>query len=258
MQNVYDDPRFFAAYRELRDGVRGINEAIEQPALRRLFPPLDGLDVLDLGCGDGELARWCVEQGARRVVGLDLSSMMLGLARERTNDSRVRFVRAAIEQAAFAPTAFDLVVSSFALHYVADYAAVLGNVFEWIRPGGHLVFSVEHPVITAQVAKQGWVADHVGRRLFWALDDYADEGERRQRWFVDGVLKHHRRVASYVNGLLDAGFVLERIDEPEPLRESMRERPDLVDDRRRPPILVLAARKPPYGATSTIASQIQP
>ena len=250
MQNVYDDPRFFTAYRDLRDAGRGINEAIEQPALRRLLPPLSGLAVLELGSGDGELARWCVERGARRVVGIDLSARMLALARSRASDSRVLLVRAAIEEAAFAPASFDLVVSSFALHYVADYAGVVRQVFNWLRPGGHLVFSVEHPVVTAQVAKQGWVADHVGRRLFWSLDDYADEGERRQRWFVDGVLKQHRRVATYVNGLLDAGLVLERLDEPEPLPEAMHGRPDLVDDRRRPPILVLAARKP-TGALSS-------
>ena len=47
-------------------------------------------------------------------------------------------------------------------------------------------------------------------------------------------------------------------DDPEPLPEALRERPDLVDDRRRPPILVLAARKPTYALTSTIASQTQP
>ena len=258
MQNVYDDPRFFTAYKELRDQKRGINEAIEQPALRRLLPSLAGLDILDLGCGDGELARRCVERGARRGVGIDLSARMLALARERSTDRRIRLVRTAIEQASFAPRSFDLVVSSFALHYVAEYGGVARAVFNWLRPGGRFVFSVEHPVVTAQVAKQGWVADHVGRRLFWALDDYADEGERCQRWFVDGVLKYHRRVATYVNGLLDAGFVLEHLDEPEPLPDAIRERPDLVDDKRRPPILVLAARTPSYDATSTSASQIQP
>jgi SAM-dependent methyltransferase len=166
VQNVYDDRRFFAAYRELRDTKRGINEAIEQPALRRLLPPLDGLDVLELGCGDGELARWCAERGARWAVGVDLSARMLALARERTTDGRVQLVRTAIERAAFAPESFDLAASSFALHYVADDAAVVGRVFAWLRPGGQFTFSVEHPVVTAQVAKQGWVADHVGRRLF--------------------------------------------------------------------------------------------
>jgi len=248
MQNIYDDPRFFAGYRELRDTGRGINEAIEQPALRGLLPVLAGLDVLDLGCGDGELARWCVEQGARRVVGVDLSNRMLALARERTAEgrrhTRIQYVRSALEQAAFAPASFDIVTSSFALHYVEDYAEMMRRVADWLRPGGTLVYSVEHPVVTAQVAKQGWVADHVGRRLFWALDDYADESIRHQRWFVDGVVKYHRTVASLVNDVLAAGLVLVRLEEPVPLPEAVRARVDLVDDRRRPPVLVLAAVKP--------------
>jgi ubiquinone/menaquinone biosynthesis C-methylase UbiE len=96
MQNIYDDPRFFAGYRDLRDSGRGINEAIEQPALRGLLPALTGLDVLDLGCGDGELARWCLEHGAQRVVGVDLSQRMLALARERTPDARIQYVRSGL------------------------------------------------------------------------------------------------------------------------------------------------------------------
>jgi hypothetical protein len=76
------------------------------------------------------------------------------------------------------------------------------------------------------------------------LDDYADEGERRSRWFVDGVLKYHRRTDTLVNGLLDAGFILTRMSEPEPLPEAVRASVNLADDRRRPPVLVLAAHKP--------------
>ena len=178
------------------------------------------------------------------MVGVDLSRKMLALAAERTDDARIQYVRSALEQVRFAPASFDVVTSSFALHYVEDYAAVMRRVASWLRPGGLLVYSVEHPVVTAQVAKQGWVGDHVGRRLFWALDDYLDEGIRRQRWFVDGVVKYHRTMASLVNGVLAAGLLLERIEEPAPLPEAVRDRVDLVDDRRRPAVLVLAARKP--------------
>lgn len=244
MQNIYDDDRFFTGYKELRDTGRGINEAIEQPAFRGMLPPLDGLTILDLGCGDGELARWCMDRGAARVVGVDLSARMLQLARERTADAGISYVRAGLEQIAFRPASFDLVTSSFALHYVQDYSAVMRSVEAWLRPGGTLVYSVEHPVCTAQVARQGWVADHVGRRLFWALDDYADEGQRQQRWFVDGVVKFHRTVASLVNGLTAAGLVIQQLAEPVPIPEAIRERPDLVDDRRRPAVLVAKARKP--------------
>ena len=244
MQNIYDDERFFAGYQELRESGRGLNESIEQPALRGLLPDLGGIRALDLGCGDGELARWLRAHGAVSVVGVDLSRKMLRLARERTQDRAISFVRAGLEEISFNRGAFDLVASSFALHYIQDYDAVMRRVAEWLSPGGVLVYSVEHPVCTAQVARQGWVADHVGRKLFWALDDYADEGRRTQRWYVDGVVKFHRTVASLVNGAVAAGLVVERLEEPVPVREAMRERPELVEERRRPAVLVLKARKP--------------
>ena len=244
MQNIYDYDRFFTGYQQLRESGAGLNEALEQPALRGLLPPLDGLQVLDLGCGDGELARWCLEHGAASVVGVDLSARMLELAHARTTDARISYVRAGLEELAFQPASFDLVTSSFALHYVRDYPAVMRNVAGWLRPGGTVVYSVEHPVCTAQVARQGWASDHVGRKLFWALDDYADEGQRQQHWFVSGVVKFHRTVASLMNGLIAAGLVIERLEEPVPIPAAVRERPELIDERRRPPVLVAKARKP--------------
>lgn len=51
--NIYDDPRFFARYRALRQSDIGLNGAIEVPALRRLLPSLRGHRVLDLGGGCG-------------------------------------------------------------------------------------------------------------------------------------------------------------------------------------------------------------
>jgi ubiquinone/menaquinone biosynthesis C-methylase UbiE len=184
------------------------------------------------------------------VVGVDLSARMLALGAERTTDPRISFLRSGVEQIAFKAGSFDLVVASYVFHYVEDYPSLVRNVFQWSRPGGSFVFSVEHPVMTAQVGNQGWSTDHVGRRLFWALDDYADEGPRRSRWFVDDVLKFHRRTATLVNGLLEAGFVLTRLDEPEPIPEALEKARQagrttgVVDDLRRPPVLLLAAKKP--------------
>jgi hypothetical protein len=41
------------------------------------------------------------------------------------------------------------VVSSLAFHYVADLPGLLGRIGQWLRPGGLLLFSLEHPVVTA-------------------------------------------------------------------------------------------------------------
>jgi SAM-dependent methyltransferase len=243
MQNIYDDPDFFAGYAELRRTESGLNAALEQPALMRLLPTsLDGLDVLDLGCGFGDFASTAKAKGAAQVTGIDISSRMLAVARERVTDPTVSFVCAPIETAALGEAAFDLIVSSLALHYIEDYAAIVEKVARALRPQGRFVFSVEHPVATAN-GDYEWQCDAAGNKLHWKLDRYREEGRRESTWFVDGVIKYHRTVETYVNGLIDAGLILTRLTEPEATPEALEMRADLIETRRRPVFLLLAAEK---------------
>jgi SAM-dependent methyltransferase len=150
MQNIYDDPDFFAGYAELRRTESGWNAAVEQPALQSLLPPsLQGIEVLDLGCGFGDLARFARRQGARHVTAVDISTRMLAVARAATVDGQIEYIEAAIETFDMGVGAFDLVVSSLALHYVENYGAVVEAVARALRPGSRFVFSVEHPIATA-------------------------------------------------------------------------------------------------------------
>ena len=63
-QNIYDDPKFFAGYSQLRRHESGLNMAVDQPAMRSLLPPLTNKHVLDLGCGFGKMCLYAIEQGA--------------------------------------------------------------------------------------------------------------------------------------------------------------------------------------------------
>jgi hypothetical protein len=86
------------------------------------------------------------------------------------------------------------------------------------------------------------VRDAAGRPLYWPVDDYRVEGARRTRWFIDGVVKYHRTIETYVNGLLAAGFLLRSLREPEPVDAAMPTQiPGLDLARRRPPFLLIAA-----------------
>ncbi|HET7881022.1 MAG TPA: methyltransferase domain-containing protein [Acetobacteraceae bacterium] len=243
-QNIYDDPDFFAGYARLPRSEHGLGVVYEWAAFQRLLPPsLADMRVLDLGCGLGYFAREARARGAREVVGVDLSERMLAEARRRTDDPGIVFVRDELETFTTSPASFDLVVSSLALHYIADYAGLMRRVAIWLVPGGRLVFSVEHPIFTAH-GSSDWYKDANGEALHWPVDRYRDEGERRTRWFVDGVVKYHRTIEAYVNGLLDAGLTLMRLEEPEAEAGLLAQKPEWAQERRRPPFLLLAATRP--------------
>ena len=242
-QNVYDDPAFLAGYSRLERFGAGWTKAVELPVFLGLLPDVRGRRVADLGCGAGQLAHHLAESGASEVVGVDVSERMLSLARSEWAHPRATYLRESIEAVAFPPGRFDLVVSSLAFHYVEDYRGLVGRVARWLVPSGVLVFSTEHPIYTAGASGAGWVRDDAGRPTGWAVDHYADEGLREERWFVEGVRKYHRTLASLLNGLLDAGLVIERVEEPVPSAADVQRRPDYAAERHRPMFVLVRARK---------------
>ena len=243
-QNIYDDPGFFAGYSTLERFGEGWERATEHADLLALLPAVDGRRVLDLGCGAGQLAHYLATSGAAEVIGVDVSERMLALARAGWAHPRVTYQRSAIEAVAFPSARFDLVVSSLVLHYVDDYAGLIRRLAGWLAPGGIVVYSTEHPIFTARLPGEGWVLDEAGRRTRWGLDRYADEGAREENWFVPGVRKVHRTFATLINGLLEAGLVVERVVEPMPSAQWLRDHPLAGDERRRPVFLLIRARKP--------------
>jgi SAM-dependent methyltransferase len=243
-QNIYDNPGFFAGYTTIERFGVGWERAMEHDDLLSLLPNPSGSRALDLGCGAGQLAHYLAEAGAAEVIGVDISESMLELARTRWAHPRVRYVRAAIESTDFPPNRFELVASSLAFHYVDDYAGLLRRIATWLAPGGILVFTTEHPIFTARLPQEGWVLDADGRHSRWSIDDYAEEGPRHERWYVDGVRKVHRTLATLINGVVDAGLVVEHVIEPVPGAATLREHPDAIEERRRPMFFMLRASKP--------------
>lgn len=241
-QNIYDEPAFFDGYKKLRQDDTGLNGALEVPALQALLPDFDRLRILDLGCGFGDFARHAQASGAISVIGLDVSENMIAEARRLTASPQIAYICRSIEAHVEAKDSIDLVVSSLALHYVDDYAAVVRKVFDWLAPGGRFIFSVEHPICTANPV--GWTKDTQDNAISWHLDHYQAQGLRETRWFVDGVVKFHRTCETYVSTLLDAGFRLDHFKEPTPTAEALDERPSLAIHLRRPPFLLLASTKP--------------
>jgi SAM-dependent methyltransferase len=238
-QNIYDRPEFFAGYSQMERFGAGWTGALEQPLFLELLPNAVGLHVLDLGCGLGQLSYHLARAGAAEVIAVDVSRKMLELARVHP---RVTYTLQAIEDVRFPPERFDLIVSSLALHYVADYAALVQRIATWLTPGGALVYSTEHPIYTARLPGAGWVVDENGERTGWRIDNYFHEGPRDEHWFVEGVRKYHRTLSTLLDGLLRAGLTIERVVEPAPSDSRLQQRPHERDELRRPMFLLVRAR----------------
>jgi SAM-dependent methyltransferase len=241
-RNIYDDPDFLAGYATLDRQVRGLDGAAEWPVLQSMLPDMSGRRVVDLGCGFGWFSRWAHESGAASVLGIDVSTKMLERARADTASTAIRYLCADLDDVELDPDSTDLVFSSLTLHYVHDLSRVLSLVAEALAHGGSMVFSVEHPIYSAPTT-QAFETSSTGDRI-WPLDNYLVEGERVRNWFVDGVVKQHRTVATYVNTLIDSGLAVDRIVEWGPAAEAVAARPVLADDRHRPWFLLVRATKP--------------
>lgn len=239
-QNIYDDAAFFEGYSQFPRSREGLAGAPEWPALRAMLPPLQGKRVLDLGSGFGAFCRWAIEQGAAQVTGVDLSHKMIAAARERGPGLPIRYIEADLETYEPQVGAYDLVYSSLAVHYLADFDAFCRRVRRALSADGHFVFSMEHPIFAAR-AEPEWMTDANGNRVF-ALSDYAREGERVTNWVVEGIVKYHRKLSTVVTKLLASGFAIDAMDEWTPDEAALAANPGLADEIVRPMLLLLAAR----------------
>ncbi|MFU0855021.1 class I SAM-dependent methyltransferase [Kluyvera cryocrescens] len=240
-QNIYDDANFFAGYATLDRSVKGLDGAPEWPTIQQVLPAMADLRVVDLGCGYGWFCRWARDQGAAQVTGLDLSQRMLERAREMTDGDGIAYRCEDLQTLNLPANSCELVYSSLALHYVSDIAPLLANVYQALTPGGTLVFTAEHPIYTAPL-KQGWQVDEHGQKS-WPVSHYQQEGERISNWFADGVKKQHRTLGTWINALIGAGFVIEHLNEWGPTAEQIAANPALDEEKERPMIFILRARK---------------
>ncbi|EJC78443.1 methylase involved in ubiquinone/menaquinone biosynthesis [Rhizobium leguminosarum bv. trifolii WSM2297] len=238
---LYDDDNLFSAYQDMRSAPGRLNEVLERPAIWSLIPNPENLVIADLGCGAGDMVRDLCAKGARDVLGIDASERMIAEATRSSVHPRARFLVQPLETLELPENSYDLVVSSLALHYVEPYDKLVKNVWRALKPDARFVFSVEHPIVTC--ARREWQTDADGERAHWPVDHYSEEGSRLIRWLGLEVPRQHRTISTYLNVLIECGFVIEKVLEPVPDDDAISKWPRLADQRRRPPFLLVSARK---------------
>jgi ubiquinone/menaquinone biosynthesis C-methylase UbiE len=186
------------------------NGFLERPPLRSLVPqPLDGMVVLEAGCGSGAQSEWLLDHGAE-VVGVDLSPAMVEESRRRCrNRGRFEVVDLA-HPLPLEPRSFDGITCSLTLHYLRNWEVPLCSFATVLRPRGWVVLSLDHP-FRAPLSSQ-----HRG---------YFDTELVSDTWTKAGVeVTQHfwrRPLSEAVAAFADAGFLIERIAEAQPSVEAV-------------------------------------
>jgi ubiquinone/menaquinone biosynthesis C-methylase UbiE len=184
------------------------NAYYERPATISLLGDVKGKRVLEVGCGAGPLTEWLVDHGAD-VTAADVSPEMVRLARERVGE-RATFEVADLEQPlAFAPDGgFAGIVASLVLHYVERWDVLLKEFWRVLDPEGWVVFSTHHPTMDWRLANP---------------DDYFAFQQVSEVWGKGSgsyeVTFWRRPLTAMTEAIWHAGFVIERLIEPEPLPE---------------------------------------
>lgn len=241
-QNKYDDDNFFSAYEKMPRSIKGLEGAGEWHVLKEMIPALRNKSVLDLGCGFGWHCRYAKEQQASSVIGVDISEKMLQKAREMTDGSSITYMNIPMEDIHFSNGQFDVVISSLALHYVKSFKNICQKVYDYLKPGGSFIFSVEHPIFTSR-DEQEWYCDSHGNRLHWPVDNYQAEGVRHTTFLTENVIKYHRTFSTYINDLIHAGFQIKAVKEPMATEEMVKNVPEMEDENRRPMFIIISAEK---------------
>ena len=243
-QNIYDDPGVFAGYTKIPRSVEGLEAVYEWPAFQRLLPgSLEGLRILDLGCGLGYFAREARRRGARSVLGVDLSERMLADARAHGEGCRDQLcaglaggVRTGGGQ--LRPGRVD---AGAALRQRLCRPAAAHRRLAGARAGAWR-FRSSTRCLPRTRAPTGTAA-RTGQCCTGRWTGTATKGERRTRWFVDGVVKYHRTVETYVNRLLESGVHAgpRWRNRKRKAAALLAKRPAWHEERRRPPFLLVGA-----------------
>ncbi|MBE1589365.1 class I SAM-dependent methyltransferase [Nonomuraea angiospora] len=232
--SFYDAPQVVERYFGHRhSGVSSPNHVMEEPAFLAELGEVAGLRVLDLGCGDAAIGQVLLDAGCRSYLGLDGSAAMVEAANAALCETAGRVEMVDIEDFSAPPSSFDLIVSRLAFHYVKDIETVLAALHRCLSPGGRIVFTVVHPVLTSHDSGAR------EKRTSWVVDDYFVQGPREREWIGGTVTWFHRTIEDYVVALTRSGFALSSLRECAPCEDRFNGDADELARRRRVPLFLL-------------------
>jgi len=243
-----------------RAGCDVYRDHLNTPAFFDMLPNVKGLLGLDIGCGEGHNTRLLAEHGAR-VTAIDISKAFIQHAKqlEEQESLDIGYQVASAVELPYTAAAFDFVTGFMSFMDIAETGALLAESYRVLKPAGFLQFSITHPCFDTphrrnlRDEKGLTYAIEVGRYfenlqgdiaewLFGAAPPQAREGLPNFK-----VPRFTRTISQWLNLLIETGFLLERIVEPRPSDQAVRECPDIQDAQVVAYFLHIRVRKPEKG-----------
>ena len=243
-----------------RAGYDIYRDYLNTPAFLQMLPDVDGLLGLDIGCGEGHNTRLLAQRGAR-MMALDISQVFVGHARGREDQQPLGIgyhVASAVELP-FAGSTFDFATGFMSFMDIPETGRVLGEAYRVLKPGGFLQFSISHPCfdtphrrnlrdesgLTYAIEVGQYFRNREGDVVEWLYGAAPPEIKEGLPPFK--IPRFTRTLSQWLNLLIGAGFLLERVEEPRPSDETVRQCPDVQDAQVVAYFLHMRARKPSGG-----------
>jgi SAM-dependent methyltransferase len=198
--------------------------------------------VLDVGCGEGQLARRiaALDGSPPLVAGVDPTEGQVETAVAR--DGGVRYVRAAAEGLPFAAGSFDAAVVCLTLEHLDPFEPAIQEIARVLARGGRFVCFLNHPLL--QAPDSGWIDDQVLGEQYWRVGPYLPDDVAMEE-VAPGIRLPfmHRPLSRYINVMADCGLLVEHMDEPPPPPGFLALAPEYGEAASIPRLLLLRARK---------------
>ncbi|KGR73565.1 class I SAM-dependent methyltransferase [Ureibacillus manganicus] len=173
-----------------------------------LFDEIINKKVLDIGCGSGHSLRYMADRGASELWGIDLSDAQIKVAKDTVRDVKANLFCAPMEEDIGIPKQyFDVVYSIYAIGWTTDLATTFGLIHSYLKPGGYFIFSWDHPLYAHLKSQNGQI---------YLDGSYQNEGVIKYSNFKGEdapVVIPKRKMATYINELIRAGFTIETVIE---------------------------------------------
>lgn len=183
---------------------------IETEDTLKLLDEIKGKKVLEIGCGDGHSLLYMSQQGARELWGIDLSTVQIQCAEAFLNNHGIaaKLFPAAMEtdESNLPKDYFDIVYSIYAIGWSTDLHSTFRLIYDHLRPGGSFLFSWEHPFYSCLSSESEQLV---------VKNSYSNEGSYiTDNWRGKSpVVMYRRKLSTYINTLIKAGFVIEEVVE---------------------------------------------